>query len=66
MDKIMYDQNLAKKFLIKIGKDIVNAMSTDEEEARRKHLQTALSELEFMHDVLHLDDGELQVIPTGR
>ena len=65
MDKIMYDQNLAKKFLIKISKDIVNAMSTDEDEARRKLLQTALSELEFMHDILHLDD-ELQVIPTGR
>ena len=54
----MFDASLARRILNKIGKELVNAMSTAEGEARNE-IKRALNDVAFMYDVLHLDDIEM-------
>ena len=54
----MFDAALARKILNKIGKELVNAMSTAEGDTRNE-IQRALNDITFMYDILHLDDIEV-------
>lgn len=54
----MFDATLARKILNKIGKELVNAMTTAEGETRNE-IQRALNDITFMYDILHLDDIEV-------
>lgn len=53
-----FDASLARRMLNKIGKELVNAMSTAEGETRNE-IQRALNDVTFMYDVLHLDEIEV-------
>lgn len=54
----MFDTALARKILNKIGKELVNAMSTAED-GTRNEIQRALNDVTFMYDILHLDEIEI-------
>lgn len=54
----MFDAALARKILNKIGKELVNAMSTAEGDTRNE-IQRALNDVTFMYDILHLDEIEV-------
>lgn len=54
----MFDQTLARRFLNKIGKEIVKAMSSSSQDEVREQLQKALNDITFMYDILHLDEVE--------
>lgn len=57
----MFDKDLAKRFLVKINKEVVNAFVMAEDEAQRKELQRAINDITFFYDILHLNDA-IQVI----
>lgn len=59
----MFDATLARKILNKIGKELVNAMTTAEGETRNE-IQRALNDITFMYDILHLD--EIEVIDISK
>ena len=59
----MFDAALARKILNKIGKELVNAMTTAEGETRNE-IQRALNDITFMYDILHLD--EIEVIDISK
>ena len=54
----MYDQDLARRFLNKIGKEVVAAMSSLNQDEIRNNLQKALNDVTFMYDILHLNEIE--------
>lgn len=54
----MFDASLARRMLNKIGKELVNAISTAEGETRNE-IQRALNDVTFMYDILHLDEIEV-------
>lgn len=57
----MYDKDLARRFLMKINKEVVNAFVLAEEPGQRSELQKAINDITFMYDILHLND-DIQVI----
>ena len=57
----MYDPTLARRFINKMGKEIVNAFTKSEQQEVRDELQRALNDLTFFIDILHLDE-EIQMI----
>lgn len=57
----MYDKDLARRFLMKINKEVVNAFVLAEEPGQRSELQKAINDITFMYDILHLND-DLKVI----
>lgn len=57
----MYDPTLARRFINKMGKEIVTAFSKSEQQEVRDELQRALNDLTFFVDILHLDE-EIQMI----
>lgn len=59
----MFDQTLARRFLNKIGKEIVKGMSSSNQDEVREQLQKALNDITFMYDILHLD--EIECIDIG-
>lgn len=60
---MMFDATLARKILNKIGKELVNAMTTSEGDTRNE-IQRALNDITFMYDILHLD--EIEVIDISK
>ena len=52
----MYDKDLARRFLMKINKEVVNAFVLAEEPGQRSELQKAINDITFMYDILHLND----------
>ena len=55
----MYDKDLARRFLIKIDKEVVAAFTLAENDRQRKELQRAINDITFMYDILHLNDIEV-------
>lgn len=53
----MYDKDLARRFLVKINKEVVNAFVLAEEPGQRSELQKAINDITFMYDILHLNDN---------
>lgn len=60
----MIDFELARRFLMKVQKDILRAQQTNDIEEVKKHLRKANGELDLMYDILHLHD--LDVIDPNR
>lgn len=60
----MFDADLARRFLNKIGKEVVAAMSSGNDKEVREQLQKALNDIGFMYDILHLN--EIEVIDINR
>lgn len=60
----MIDFELARRFLMKVQKDILRAQQTNDIEEVKKHLRKASGELDLMYDILHLHD--LDVIDPNR
>lgn len=56
-----YDPTLARRFINKMGKEIVTAFSKSEQQEVRDELQRALNDLTFFVDILHLDE-EIKMI----
>lgn len=52
----MYDKDLARRFLVKINKEVVNAFVLAENNDQRAELQKAINDITFMYDILHLND----------
>lgn len=52
----MFDKDLARRFLVKINKEVFNAFSMSEEPGQRSELQKAINDITFMYDILHLND----------
>lgn len=57
----MYDKDLARRFLVKINKEVVNAFVAAEDPGQRSELQKAINDITFMYDILHLND-DIRVI----
>ena len=57
----MFDKDLARRFMIKINKEVVNAFILSDDDRQRNELQRAINDLTFMYDILHLND-DIQVI----
>ena len=57
----MFDKDLARRFMVKINKEVVNAFILAEDDRQRNELQRAINDLTFMYDILHLND-DIQVI----
>lgn len=57
----MFDKDLARRFLNKIGKEIVTAQSNSDPKVVDDALNKALSEIIFMYDILHIND-DIEVI----
>lgn len=57
----MFDKDLAKRFLVKINKEVVNAFVMAENQDQRSELQRAINDITFFYDILHLND-DIQVI----
>lgn len=56
-----YDPTLARRFINKMGKEIITAFSKSEQQEVRDELQRALNDLTFFVDILHLEE-EIQMI----
>lgn len=61
---MMFDKVLARRVLNKIWKEVTEAFSISTEEDVRRKLQRALNDLNFMPDILHLD--EIEVIDISK
>lgn len=61
----MFDKELAKRFMIKINKEVVNAFVASNDNDVRQELQRAINDITFMYDILHLND-DLQVIDVNK
>ena len=57
----MFDKDLARRFLLKINKEVVNAFILSDDDRQRNELQRAINDITFMYDILHLNDN-IQVI----
>ena len=57
----MFDKDLARRFLVKINKEVVNAFVLADDPRQRADLQKAINDITFMYDILHLND-DIQVI----
>lgn len=57
----MFDKDLARRFMIKINKEVVEAFAATDNPGVRAELQRAINDLTFMYDILHLND-DIQVI----
>lgn len=55
----MIDKVLARRMLNKIWKEVTEAFKTSTEYNVRRKLQRALNDLNFMPDILHLEDLEV-------
>ena len=58
---LMFDKDLARRFLLKINKEVVNAFILSDDDRQRNELQRAINDITFMYDILHLNDN-IQVI----
>ena len=57
----MFDKDLARRFMIKINKEVVEAFAATDNPGVRSQLQRAINDITFMYDILHLND-DIQVI----
>lgn len=57
----MFDKDLARRFMIKINKEVVEAFAATDNPDVRSQLQRAINDITFMYDILHLNDN-IQVI----
>lgn len=57
----MFDKDLARRFLIKINKEVVEAFVSTDNPGVRQELQRAINDITFMYDILHLND-DIRVI----
>lgn len=57
----MFDKDLARRFLVKINKEVFNAFALSDDPRQRADLQKAINDITFMYDILHLND-DIQVI----
>lgn len=55
----MFDKVLARRVLNKIWKEVMEAFKISIEPEVVRQLQRALNDLDFMSDILHLDDIEV-------
>lgn len=55
----MIDKVLARRVLNKIWKEVTEAFKASTEDDVRRELQRALNDLNFMPDILHLEDLEV-------
>lgn len=55
----MIDFTLARRFLMKIQKDLLHAQMTNDLEEVKKHIRKANGELDLMYDILHLHDLDI-------
>lgn len=60
---LMFDKDLARRFLMKINKEVVNAFILAEKDEQRFELQKAINDITLMYDILHLND--IQMIDIG-
>lgn len=58
---MQFDKDLARRFLLKINKEVVNALILADDSRQRNELQRALNDINFMYDILHLN-GDLKMI----
>ena len=61
---LMFDKDLARRFMIRINKEVVEAFAATDNPGVRQELQRAINDLTFMYDILHLND-DIQVIDIG-
>lgn len=57
----MFDKDLARRFMIKINKEVVKAFVATDNPGVRAELQRAINDLTLMYDILHLND-DIRVI----
>ena len=55
----MIDKVLARKILNKIWKEVTEAFKISSDPEVRRELQRAINDLDFMPDILHLEDLEV-------
>lgn len=55
----MIDFELARRFLMKVQKDIIRAQSTNDLSEAGQHLKRAMGEVDLLYDILHLHDIDI-------
>lgn len=55
----MFDKVLARRVLNKIWKEVMEAFKISSDPEVRRELQRAINDLDFMPDILHLEDLEV-------
>lgn len=55
----MFDKDLARRFLLKINKEVVNAFILSDDDRQRNEIQRAINDITFMYDILHLNNIEV-------
>lgn len=61
----MIDLYLARKHMAKLGRALIEAYTSRDDEVINKALQTAINEQTFLIDILHLDEIQaLDITPS--